>query len=98
MVGNFQINNGIKDILLIIGDPNKVSKLDYATVNYYKNKILNEINRLYCIMPVVSQVTQEDIRNDLISPLEGALSTLSSLNPDACNFKTLVRRLDSIRL
>jgi len=95
MFGNIQINNGIKEILCIINS-DKVKSLDYATINFYKNRIINEINRLNCIMPVVPQCTQDSIKQELITQLEGAIDKLCSLNPPESSLKTLVRRLDTI--
>lgn len=94
--GNYQISNRVKEILNLINS-DEIKSLDYATINFYKNKILNEINRLYCVMPEVPQCAQDEIRAKLIVQLEGAIDTLNSLNPEESTFKTLVRRLDSIR-
>jgi len=96
MFGNFQIRYRIKEILNIINS-DQLNNLDRVTINYYKNKILSEITRLYNIMPVVPQCTQDEINNKLITQLEGAIDRLNSINPQESTVKTLVRRLDSIQ-
>jgi len=95
MFADIQISSRVKEILNIINS-DKLNTLDFATVNFYKNKILNEINRLYCTMPVIPQCAQDEINNKLVPQLEGAIDKLNSINPEMTSLKTLVRRLDSI--
>lgn len=95
MFANVQISSRVKEILNIINS-DKLGTLDYATINFYKNKILNEINRLYCTMPVIPQCAQDEINSKLIPQLEGAIDTLNSIESPMSSLKTLVRRLDSI--
>lgn len=92
---DFQISNHVNNILLIINS-DKVNDLSYATIQYYKLKIINEINRLNDIIPVVPLVTQNLINNKLIVKLEGSIDTLNSLSPKESAMQTLVRRLDIV--
>jgi hypothetical protein len=92
---SFQINLGVKEILNIVNS-DKVSNLDRSTIQYYKIKIINEINRLNNILPSVPPKVQEEISNKLISQLEGSIDKLNSLKCEESSLKTLVRRLDSI--
>lgn len=95
MFANIQISSRVKEILDIINS-DKINHLDYTTINFYKRVILNEINRLYCRMPDIPQNAQDEIRNKLITQLEGAIDKLNSVECPESSLKTLVRRLDSI--
>lgn len=97
MYGNFQISAYVKDILSKLNKPEEMSKLDYSTINFYKIKLINEMDRLYKVLPEVPQTVQDEIKDELISQLEGAYTKLSSITPcGMSSLKTLVRRLDSI--
>lgn len=94
---DFQISNHVNNILLVINS-DKVNDLSYSTIQYYKLKIINEINRLNNIIPVVPLVTQNLINNKLIVKLEGSIDTLNSLSPKESALQTLVRRLDTVHI
>lgn len=95
MFANVQISSRVKEILEIINS-DKLNTLDFSTINFYKNRIISEISRLYNVMPVVPQCAQDEINNKLVTQLEGAIDKLNSIQPVESSLKTLVRRLDSI--
>jgi hypothetical protein len=85
----YQISTNVKRIVSTINS-DKVNSLDYATINYYKIRIIDELDRLFKVLPTVPEVVQKEITEKLVRQLEGSIDVLNSLNPPQSNVDTLL--------